>query len=186
MKIADQIVDSSFTAIIKAPIEKINIPEWCFNLSEAEYQSCSPAHVSAASTIGPDGRRMSINVEIIGGSPMVQHYQEALSEPHHLILTSWSDVFSATGRLVLHVHWELSVRAIDGATCEFTNRVISHATEDMMTALDRQGISFEAFRAQRQPHSINHNRSETPLFAASLERAALGASLSKVKTAKLS
>jgi len=174
MKIADQLVDSSFTAIINAPIESINLPEWAFNLSEAEYQSCSPAHVSAAKTVGADGRRMSINVEVIGGSPMVQHYQEELSEPHHLILTSFSDVFSPTGRLTLHVHWELSVKAVGANKCEFTNRVISHATDEMMTGLDRQGISYEAFKAQRQPHSINHNRSETPLFAASIERAALG------------
>ncbi|MBS1665380.1 MAG: hypothetical protein JST68_30335 [Bacteroidetes bacterium] len=180
MKIAEQIVDSSFTAIINAHIEKIDIPEWAFNLSEAEYQSCSPAHVSAAKTVGTDGRRMSINVELIGGSPMVQHYQEEVSEPHHLILTSFSDVFGPTGRFVIHVHWELSVRAIDDNRCEFTNRVISHATDGMMKALDQQGVSFDAFRAQRQPHSINHNRSETPLFAASIERAAKAASVPKL------
>jgi len=173
MKIADQIVDSSFTAIINAPIGKINLPEWAFNLPEAEYQSCSPAHVSAGKTIGTDGRRMSINVEVIGGSPMVQHYQEEVAEPHHLILTSFSDVFGPSGRLVIHVHWELSVKDIDGTRCEFTNRVISHATDGMIKGLDQQGISFEAFRAQRQPHSINHNRQETPLFAASIERDAL-------------
>lgn len=177
MKIAEQIVDSSFTAIIDAPIEKIDIPEWAFNLSEAEYRSCSPAHVTAAKTIGPDGRRMSINVEIIGGSPMVQHYQEEVSKPDHLILTSFSDVFGPTGRVTIHVHWELSVRKIDSNRCEFTNRVISHATDGMMKALDQQGVAFEAFRSQRQPHSIYHNRQETPLFAASIERAAKGITL---------
>jgi len=175
MKIADQIVDSSFTAVINAPIEKINIPEWVFNLSETEYQGCSHAHVAAAKTIGADGRRMSINVEVLGGSPMVQHYQEELSEPHHLILTSFSDVFGPTGRVVIHVHWELSVKAISATQCEFTNRVISHATEDMIKGLERQGIPFELFKTQRQPVSIDHNRLETPLFAASLERAALSA-----------
>lgn len=168
-------MDSSFTAIINAPIEKINIPEWAFNLSEAEYQSCSPAHVSAATTTGADGRRMSINVEVLGGSPMVQHYQEEVSEPHHLILTSFSDVFTPAGRVVIHVHWELSVKAISATQCEFTNRVISHATEDMIRGLERQGIPFELFRSQRQPVSVAHNRGETPLFAASLERAALRA-----------
>ena len=68
MKIAEQLVDSSFSAVINAPIEMINIPEWVFNLSENEYQDCSPAHISAAKTIGADGRRMSINIEVIGGS----------------------------------------------------------------------------------------------------------------------
>src|SRR6187402_194461 len=118
MKIADQVVDSSFTAIINAPIGRINLPEWAFNLPEAEYQSCSPAHISAGKTVGVDGRRMSINVEVIGGSPMVQHYQEEVSQPDHLILTSFSDVFGPSGRLVIHVHWELTVRDIDGTQCE--------------------------------------------------------------------
>jgi hypothetical protein len=170
MKLAEQLVDSSFKATINAPIEKINIPEWAFNLSEAEYQGCSPAHVSAAKTIGADGRRMSINVEVLGGSPMVQHYQEELSEPHHLILTSFSDVFTPTGRIVIHVQWELSVKAISATQCEFTNRVVTHATEDMIHGLQRQGIPIELFKAQRQPVSIDHNRLETPLFAQSIER----------------
>ncbi len=41
-----------------------------------------------------------------------------------------------------------------------------------MTFFDQQGIPFEQFRAQRQPASIARNQAETPLFAASIERAA--------------
>jgi hypothetical protein len=170
MKIADQLVDSSFNAVINAPIEKIDIPEWLFNLSETEYQGCSPAHVAAGKVTGPDGRRMSVNVEVLGGSPMVQHYQEDLSEPHHLVLSSFSDVFTPTGRIVLHVHWELSVKAINETRCEFTNKIVTHVTEDTLHMIQRQGIPFEVFKAQRQPVSIDHNRLETPFFAASLER----------------
>ena len=60
----NQIVDSSFTAIINAPIGKIDIPTWCFSLPEREYQGCSPAHIAAGFTTAPDGKRMSVNVEI--------------------------------------------------------------------------------------------------------------------------
>src|ERR1700691_5723858 len=89
---SDTLVESSFSAIINAPVETIDIPGWCFSLPEAEYQACSPAHCSAGVTTAPDGRRMSINVEVLGGSPMVQHYVEEISEPHHLrlVLTSMS------------------------------------------------------------------------------------------------
>ena len=45
----------------------------------------------------------------------------------------------------------------------------------MLTLLEKQGIPFDVFRAQRQPMSIAHNQGETPLFAASIERAALRA-----------
>ena len=69
-------VESNFSATINAPIESVDIPSWCFTLSESEYQGCSPAHCSAGATTTPDGRRMSINVEILGGSLIVQHYVE--------------------------------------------------------------------------------------------------------------
>jgi hypothetical protein len=167
------IVDSSFSAVINAPIEKINIPEWCFTLPEHEYQACSPAHNSAGVTTSSDGKRMSINVEILGGSPMVQHYIETVSEPTHLILESVSDVFTPTSRVTVLVHWYMSVKKIDDNYCEFTNRVISRPTEDFMKGLEKQGIPFELFKTQRQPVSIHHNQSETPLFAKSIERHAL-------------
>ncbi|MDF2193173.1 hypothetical protein [Paraflavitalea sp. CAU 1676] len=173
MKLAEQVVDSSYSAVINAPIEKINLPEWAFNLSEKDYQECSPAHVTAAVTTGPDGRRMSINVEVLGGSPMVQHYQEEVSKPDHLVLTSFSDVYTPAGRIVMHVRWELIVKKISDTQTEFTNHVTSHATEDMVNNLEKQGIPFSLFKAQRQPVSTYHNQTETPRFAASIERAAL-------------
>jgi hypothetical protein len=70
------------------------------------------------------------------------------------------------------VRWELSAKTIGGDKCEFINRVRSTATKEFMTFLNRQDIPFEVFRSQRQPMSIAHNRGETPLFAASIERAA--------------
>src|SRR5215468_2327935 len=86
------IVDSSFSAVINAPLERVDIPAWCFSLPDEEYQGCSPAHFAAGSTTARDGRRMSINVEVIGGVPMVQHYVEVVAEMHHLVLDSVSDL----------------------------------------------------------------------------------------------
>jgi hypothetical protein len=54
------VVESSCSAIIQAPIEKVDIPAWCFSLPDSEYQRCSPAHHAAGATTTPDGRRMSI------------------------------------------------------------------------------------------------------------------------------
>ncbi len=71
------LAESSFSATINAPIKKVDIPSWCFTLPESEYQACSPAHYSAGATTASDGRRMSINVEILGGSLMVQHWGQA-------------------------------------------------------------------------------------------------------------
>ncbi|UGB45442.1 hypothetical protein LQ772_15905 [Frateuria edaphi] len=167
------IVDTSYSAIINAPLDNIDIPAWCFSLPDEEYQGCSPAHVAAGATRARDGRRMSINVEVIGGTPMVQHYVEQKSSPHHLLLRSISDLFTSSGRTTMEVNWELSVKAMDDGRCEFTNRVYTRPTEEFSAYLDRQGIPFDLFRAQRQPVSAAHNAGETPLFAASIERHAL-------------
>jgi hypothetical protein len=65
---------STVSHIINAPIEKIDIADWLFNLPDAEYQRCLPAHIAAGHTTSDDGRPMSINVETIGEALMVQHF----------------------------------------------------------------------------------------------------------------
>jgi hypothetical protein len=167
------LVNSSFSATIHAPIEEIDIPAWCFSLPEAEYQACSPAHCSAGVTTTPDGRRMSINVEVLGGSPMVQHYVEDISLRDHLRLVSKSDVFTPTGRIKVGVIWDLSVKKIDHQSCQFTNTVHSTSTPELTDFLAQQGIPWEVFKAARKPISEAHNKQETPLFAKSIERHAL-------------
>ena len=170
----DTIIESSFSATINAPIEEIDIPSWCFALAESEYQACSPAHCSAGATTAPDGRRMSINVEIIGGSLLVQHYVEEVGEPDHLRLVSTSDLFTPTGRTTIGVIWDLSVKRVDDHTCEFTNYVRSSFTPELRDFIGKQGIPLDLFRTGRRPFSEAHNRQETPLFAKSIERHALG------------
>jgi len=137
------LAESSFTATINAPIERIDLPAWIFGLADDEYQGCSPAHVATGATHSPDGRQMAINVEVFGGSVLVSHFTEEITDKHHVRLASVSDSFTPTGRITL---------------LEF---------------LAKQGIPFEQFKQARQPVSEAHNRQETPLFAASIERTVL-------------
>ncbi|TCR97851.1 hypothetical protein [Rhizobium sp. BK418] len=170
---ANQIIDVKSSAIVNAPIEKVDIPSWCFGLTEEEYMGCSPAHVAAGSTKTPDGKRVCINVETIGGSLMVQHFVETLSQKDHLVLNSDSDVFTPYGRTTVHVQWELTVKKVSEDRCELTTHVQSFATDEMLGLLNRQGIPFDLFRSQNLPIGIAHNEQETPRFAASIARAAL-------------
>jgi hypothetical protein len=170
------LVESSVSATIHAPIEDVNVPAWCYSLPDHEYQACSPAHFAAAATSSPDGRPMSINVEVIGGSMIVQHYVEEIGEPDHLRLVSHSDLFTPAGRTKIDVVWDLQVRAIDEQTCELTNTVHSSAPPEMQEFLARQGLAFDAFAAARRPNSVAHNQQETPEFAKSIERHARGQS----------
>ena len=167
------LVQSSFSATINAPIEKVDIPSWCFTLPESEYQSCSPAHCSAGATTSPDGRRMSINVEILGGSLIVQHYIEEVARPDHLRLVSTSEVFTPTGRTKIGVIWDLVVRKSTTKTCEFTNTVQTCATPELLDFLGSQGIPLDVFQGARKPILEAHNRQETPTFAKSIKRHAL-------------
>ena len=137
------IVDSSFSASINAPMETIDLPAWCFGLPDAEYQACSPAHVATGATTARDGRRMAINVEVIGGVPMVQHFVETVAEKPHLVLKSVSDLFTPAGRTKINVMWELSVKPLGAGRCELTNRVRTWATpEAPVFALDHSCFAF--------------------------------------------
>ncbi len=133
----------------------------------------SPAHFAAGSTTARDGRRMLINLEVIGRALMVQHYVEVVAERHHPVLDSVRDLFTTAGRRKILVMWELSVKRIDAGKCEFTCHVRTRETDELWVFLARQGIPFDVFIAQRQPMSIAHINGETPLFAASIERHAL-------------
>jgi hypothetical protein len=69
----------------------------------------------------------------------------------------------------------LSVKKIDGKTCEFTNMVHSSATPELMDFLGKQGIPWGVFQAARKPVSEAHNRQETPLLAKSYRTSRLKA-----------
>jgi hypothetical protein len=88
---------STVSATIDAPIEKVDIAEWLFQLPDAEYQRCSHAHIAAGTTTTDDGRPMSINVETIGDTLVVQHYVGEVREPHFCRMVSISDSISPMG-----------------------------------------------------------------------------------------
>ena len=167
------ITESTSTAVIHAPIEFVDIADWVFTLPDAEYQRCSPAHIAAGFTTSDDGRRMSLNVETIGGNLMVQHYVEDVGEPHHVRLLSTSDVLGPAGRTKSGVVWELSVRPIDSERCELSNHVIGKTTPEYWENLGRSGVPFEVARHAQDVASAAHNAQETLLFAKSMENKAL-------------
>lgn len=176
MKIlSDKILSqSAFTAEIDVPFEKVNIAEWLFNLPEAEYlRCCPPDHIAAGSTTTDDGRRMSINVEMIGTGLVVQHYVADEATASYCKMNSISDVFTAVGRTQVNVIWELIAEPVEGGRTRYTNRVTSHPTEAFMDFIEQHGQTFEQAAAARQAAGGDHNRRETPLFAASIARKAL-------------
>ncbi len=166
---------STFSHVIDVPLERVDIATWLFALPDAEYQRCAPPdHIAAGSTWTDHGRRMSINVEMIGTGLVVQHYVAEVAEKAYCRMVSTSDVFTPHGRTSVQVIWELSAKHAGDGRTEYTNKVTSHPTEHFLAFIEKNGISFEQAARDRDAASGDHNRRETPLFAESIARRARG------------
>lgn len=116
---------------------------------------------------------MSINVETIGDSLLVQHYIGEIAQPHHCRMVSLSDVFGPLGRTTSHVVWELKVEPFDETRSEYVSHLTATATDELLALLDEHGIAFEQAAAARDEAAAAHNARETPRFAHSIEQRAL-------------
>jgi hypothetical protein len=165
---------SAFEARINAPADKVDIGTWLLGIPDAEYQRCAPPdHIAAGYTTTDDGRPMSINVEKVGDSLIVEHYIGEIVDKLHCKMVSISDVFTETGdRTKIQVTWELTAEP-DGDGLKFTNEVVVRPTDDFLDFLDKAGLTLEQAAAGHTSASSKHNALETPRFAASIERAAL-------------
>ncbi|EJG02555.1 hypothetical protein [Flavobacterium sp. F52] len=170
----ESFTESTTTAIINAPLEKIDLTEWLFTLKDKEYQECSASHIAAGNSIAEDGRRISINVEQIAGNLLIQHYVEDISERNHCAVNSVSDSLSPLGRTTLIIKWELKVKKLSDSSCEFSNHVVISLTEHFLQLLHEAGVSdLEPVRINMKDNLETHNKEETPLFAANIQKKAL-------------
>ncbi len=133
---------SVVSAIIHAPIEKVNIADWLLNLPDEEYQRCSTHHIGAGVTSTYDGQPMSINVETIGDAMMIQHYVAMVHQPDYCRMLSVSDAITANGRTRVQVLWELKAKKIDDNTCEYTNEIHATATPEFFEFIKEHGITI--------------------------------------------
>ena len=157
-----ELSNSTYSHIINAPLANIDIADWLFNLPEAEYQRCCPPdHISCGSTSTDDGKRMSINVEMIGKTLMIQHYVAEVATPTLCRMVSTSDAFTSNGHTRVQVIWTLSAKQVDEKTSEYTNGVVAHPTAEFMDFIAKHNIPFEDAAQGRQHDGGDHNRRET-------------------------
>jgi hypothetical protein len=170
-----EISNCASSRMLKAPIEKMDIATWLLRLSEGEYRRCCPPdHISCGTTSTDDGSPVVVNVEMVGHALMVQRYVVETATPTLCKLVSVSEVFTPNGRTRLQVVWTLSAKRIDEGTCEFLNHTVVHPTSEFMDFIAQHKIKFKDAVGARQHVEGEHNRRETPLMAASIERFALG------------
>lgn len=170
-----ELSDVTCSCIINAPIERVDLATWLFKLSEGEYRRCcAPDHISSGRTLTDEGKPMVINVEIIGHALMVQRYVAETATPTSCKLVSLSEAFTPNGRTHVQVVRTLNVKKVDENTCELVSSITVHPTAEFMDFIAQQKIKFIDAVGARQHVEGEHNRRETPLMAASIERMALG------------
>jgi hypothetical protein len=164
--------EATAKAIVNAPIESINLGEWMFTISSEEYAACAEGHQSAAQGKLVSGKRFSVNLEVVGGMFMVQHYIETVSERDHVVGFSPNSVFwlNDTDYVFSQITWELKVAKLDEKRCELTCSVLSKSeNEPFVTALNEAMKDVPPENTPLQQH-INE---ETPLFGKDIECKAL-------------
>jgi hypothetical protein len=144
---------------INVPANSINLSEWVFEMSDKDYQKCAKGHIGAGSSIMPDGKRSSINVESVGGSLLVQHYIEAISKPDHVQLVS--ERSNLWLYHIFHIHvkviWEMKTIKKSGSSCIFIDHIrVEHPSLFMKIG---SIFGFTRYFIQR------HDNEETPKFA---------------------
>ena len=170
-----QLSNVTCSCVINGPVEKIDLAAWLFKLSEGEYRRCCPPdHISCGTTVTDEGQPIVINVEMIGHALMVQRYAVEIATPALCKMVSVSEAFTPNGRTRVQVVCTLSINRVDENSCEFANRMTVHPTTEFMDFITQHKIKFKDAVGARQHVEGEHNRRETPLMAASIERFAFG------------
>ncbi|MEV7236262.1 hypothetical protein AB0N06_20385 [Streptomyces sp. NPDC051020] len=176
-EIADLVLAESTQSVdINVPLESIDLGTWLPQLTDTEYQACAvPDHRACGWSRNAAGKLVSINVEVVGGVLLIQHYVAEILERHHCRMVSLSEAQTADGWQYQQVIWDLSVTALDADRSTFTNKILSRPTRAFVTHLEERGIPFEQAVEARKQAVEQHNALEAPSYAASVERAALNA-----------
>lgn len=157
-----QLVQAVSTAVVDAPIGKIDIFDWLRTLPDREFQRCAPPdHKAAGYTVTDDGEPLSVTVEMIGDSLFVQHFWYQAAGREHCRLVSLSDVLTSAGWTSCQLTWDLRAGPADEHTSRLTNAVTVHPTTQF-TQFSEDGRAKVA-AAWQAAFSDHCGRETTPL-----------------------
>jgi hypothetical protein len=147
-------------ADIAAPIGDLDLSYWVYAMGDRDYQQCARGHLACGSSPLPGGARSSINVEIVGGHMLVQHYEPELLEPHHIRMVSHASnmwifrLFPARVRVI----WEITLVPRSPDACTFRDHIRVEHRSRVIWLLSK--LALINWVVQR------HDDEETPHFAA--------------------
>jgi hypothetical protein len=171
-----KISESSTQQIIDVPFERVDLAGWLFSLTDHEFRRCcAPDHIAYGRMTAADGAPLTVIVEVIGGSLLLEPFEAHVHRCDRCELVSLADVRLPTGsRSRAQVVWTSSVEALDEDRSIFTNAVCAYATEDLVRVLETSGTPFDALVAAQQAASTKHSDRETPRYADSVARWSAG------------
>jgi hypothetical protein len=154
---------------VGAPVEALDLSAWAFHLSSDEYVSCAPEHHGSVQAALPDGKRVFVSVETIGGSFMTHNYVEEIAERSQMRAISYSSQlwWGPVLPTVMKVTWNVRLEPLSKKDCQLRCEiVVETADEALLAAIARQPRgAVDSVQA--------HCSRETPMFAADMERKAL-------------
>lgn len=157
-------------AKINVPLESINLPTWFFTLKDAEYAACSCGHNGMVQGRLPDGKRVSVSVETIGGNFILNNFVEEVAQRDHVRAVSntvaYIGVPDGVYAALIKVTWETKLTYVSTHSCMFISNVTTE-TADMNLVNMLQNLP----KSDSDPFQ-DHWLKETPLFAADIERKA--------------
>jgi hypothetical protein len=167
---ASQIIHRvSASSKVNAPLESVDLSAWVFHLTSDEYVRCAPEHHGSVQSPLPNGKRVFVSVETIGGNFMAHQYVEDIAERSHLRVISsssqlwWNSALPTT----MKVMWDVRLEPLSTQSCQLTcDILVETADEALLAAVARipPGATDPV-----QAHCAR----ETPMFAADMERKAL-------------
>ena len=149
-------------ATINAPVERVDLENWFYTLSDTEYQACAKGHKGAGAFV-ENGVRGTLNVENVGGTLLIQHYHEVSAGPRRIDMLSKRSHAYIFHLIPVHmtVHWTMT------ATRQTANTTAFSCTVEAIMPAPLRLLSASIF----VPYFLRkHVREETPLFAADITR----------------
>lgn len=139
---------------------ELDLGKWVYAMGDREYQRCARGHIAAGSSPLPGGARASINVEIVGGHLLVQHYEPELLTPHHIRMVSHASnmwIFRLVPARV-RVIWEITLVPVSNDRCTFRDHIrVEHGSRVLWFLSKLALINWVVQQ---------HDDEETPHFAA--------------------
>ncbi|SFH00351.1 hypothetical protein SAMN05660649_03490 [Desulfotomaculum arcticum] len=157
-------------AVINLPMESIDLATWFFTLKDEEYAACSSGHNGMVQGRLPNGNRVSVSVETIGGDFIVNNFIEDVSRRDYVRAVSftvaWTGGEDEVYMAPLKITWELKLTSESAQSCMLTSSLTAETADMKLLSMLQEPSPSSSDPLQE------HFIAETPRFAADIERKA--------------